>query len=140
MKKDILLSLIRIIIWLWIISYVIFLYTNHKDILPSSTFDKDTIVLAISWLLWLAIFISWLVKPCPKKPRILQVSMWIFIILFANYSWIIDNPTNNIFLKDMFNFLWTIITILWFTKICIFNKCVKKAEEKKVEEMEIIEV
>ena len=140
MKKDLLISIVRIIIWLSLVSYIMYLWYNHIDILPTKTWDNDLIVLSIVWILWATILISWIIKPCFKKPRITQIIMWLIIILFPTYAWIIDNHILHIYLWDILEFLWVIITILWFTKICIYDSCVKKAEIKKVEEMEVIEV
>jgi hypothetical protein len=36
--------------------------------------------------------------------------------------------------------IWTLATLLWFTKICIYDKCKKIEEKQKEEQMEIIEV
>ena len=140
MKKDIIISIVRIIIWLSLISYVSYLWYNHMDILPTQTWNNDVIVLSIVWALWTMITISWIIKPCFKKPRVTQVIAGLIVILFPTYAWITDNPTLHIYLWDILRVLWVIITILWFTKLCVYDSCVKKAEEKKVEEMEIIEV
>ena len=140
MKKDLIISTVRIIIWLSLISYVSYLWYNHTDILPNQTWNNDITVLSIAWILWAMITISWIIKPCFKKPRVSQVITGLIIILFPTYTWITDNYTLHIYLWDILRLLWVIITILWFTKLCIYDSCVKKAEKKKVEEMEIIEV
>ncbi len=140
MKKDVMISIVRIIIWLSLISYVSYLWYNHMDILPKEVWNNDIIVLSIVWVLWAIITLFWIIKPCLKKPRVTQVIVWLIVILFPTYAWIVDSYTAHIYLWDILRVLWVIITILWFTKMCIYNSCTKKAEQKKVEEMEIIEV
>jgi len=140
MKKDIIISIIRTIIWLSLISYVSYLWYNHMDILPTQIWNNDVIVLSIVWALWVMITIAWIIKPCFKKPRVTQVIAGLIVILFPTYAWIIDNSILHIYLWDILRVLWVVITVLWFTKLCIYDSCIKKAEEKKVEKMEIIEV
>jgi len=137
MTKDNLIMSLRIIVSLTLIFYITYLYISKVDIIPTKNWIYDTIVYIIVWILSLIVLFIWITKFCIKKPRITQIIMWIFIIIFANYVWLQDNISSYIFLKDILNIIWTIMIILWFTKICIYNKCEKKEQEK---EMEIIEV
>lgn len=137
MKKDIWIMSLRIIIGLSLLAYIIYLYINQADIIPTKSENYDITIYIIVWILACILIFIWIMKTCFKKPRTLQVIMWIFIILFVNYVWLKDNPSANIFIKDILSVIWVIITILWFTKVCIYDKCQKKQEET---EMEIIEV
>ena len=137
MKKDLVLSIVRILIWLSLLSYIIYLFINKADIIPSQTRNYDATIYCIIWFFAIAITVSWIIKPCIKKQRTIMVIMWITIILFANYVWLKDNPSSYIFLRDVLNVLWTIITILWFTKVCIYDKCQKKQEEAEIEIIEV---
>jgi len=140
MKKDIIISAIRIIIWLALISYVSYLWYNHINILSTKNWNNNIIILSIVWILGFSIIIWWIIKPCFKKPRTTQVIVWLIIILFPSYSWIVDNYVSHAYLWDILRLLWIVITILWTTKICIYDSCIKKTEKKQMEEMEIIEV
>lgn len=142
MKKDIIISSISSILWIWLISYLIFIYQWKLDIVPSQVRSYDLIIILFSLILWIFLFLYWVLHMCFTKHRIKQVFFGFFIILRAYYVWIVDDPANYIFLKDILCLLWTVIAILWFTKFCIYNKCGKKIQEKEIKswEIEIIEV
>jgi len=138
MKKDIIIWWMRVAIWLWLLAYIFFLYNKKADIIPWSW--NDIIVLWIIALIALVMIYVGLAKPCFKKARIIQATMWIILILFPQYTWITDNPANMIFLHDILQVLWAIAIALSFGKICVYDKCQKIEEKAKEEEMEIIEV
>jgi len=137
MKKDILLISLRTIIGISLLSYVIYLSINQADIVPTKPWNYDLTVYIILWILAFAFIFLWAAKPCFKRPRTIQVIVWIAIILFANYVWLKDNPSSYIFLKDILSVLWSIITVLWFTKVCIYDKCQQKQEEAEIEIIEV---
>ncbi len=137
MKKDIWIMTLRTIVWLALLSYVIYLSINQADIIPTKAWNFDLTVYIILWILACMMIIVWITRPCFKKPRTFQVIMGIAIILFVNYIWIQDSSISWIFLKDILSILWAIIIVLWFTKVCVYDKCKKQQEE---EEVEIIEV
>jgi len=141
-KKDLFLMSLRTFVWGALLWYVVYLYINQVDIVPWKVWTYDATILAITWLIWLMIIAVWLFRICFKKPRLTQILMWIFLILFAYYSWITDYPVNHyhVYLRDFLVVLGTLATILWFTKICIYDKCKKIEEKQKEEQMEIIEV
>ena len=141
-KKDLFLMSLRTFVGWALLGYVIYLYINKVDIIPGKVWSYDATILIITGLIALMIIAVWLFRICFKKPRLTQVLMWIFLILFAYYSWITDYPVNHnyVFLRDILVVLWTLATILWFTKLCIYDKCQKIEEKKKEEQMEIIEV
>lgn len=128
---------LRTIIGLVLLAYIIYLSINQADIIPTKAWNFDLTVYIIIWLFACMMIFVWVMRTCFKRPRTYQIIIWITIILFANYIWIQDNASSAIFLKDILNVLWAIITVLWFTKVCVYNKCIKKQEE---DEIEIIEV
>lgn len=137
MKKDITISIIKILIWLSILLYTIYLWYFKIDIIPDKIWTFDLIILIIIWLFSVFLTIAWALKICPKKPRITQILVWLWLILFANMSWIKDNPVINNYLWDILSLIWVLITILWLTKLCIYNKCQKEKETKDVEVIEV---
>jgi len=137
MKKDIVLMSSKITVGLSLLSYVIYLSIHQLDIIPTKPWNFDLTVYFIIWILACMIIFVWITRFCFKRPRTIQVIIWIAIILFVNYVWIKDNPSSGIFLKDILSVLWVIITVLWFTKICIYDKCQKKQEEAEVEIIEV---
>jgi len=143
MKKDIIVGLLRTIVGLWLLSYVTYLGYNQIDIIPSKEWGYDLTVLFITWIVALTMIFVWIAKPCFKRPRIIQGIMWVFLILFAQYSWIIDYPNNTF----QFAYLWDILKVIWalalwlsFWKMCVYEKC--SSIEKQIEswEMEVIEI
>jgi len=142
-KKDMFLMSLRTLIWSGLLAYVIYLYINQVDIIPTKPWNYDATVLIITWLIALTMIAVGLFRICFSKPRLTMIFMWIFLILFAYYSGIVDYPTNTsnvAFLRDILTVIWTLATLLWATKFCIYDKCKKVEEKKKVEQMEIIEV
>jgi len=141
-KKDLFLMSLRTFVGGALLGYVIYLYVNQVDIVPGKVWSYDATILSIVGLIALMIIAVGLARICFKKPRLTQIFMWIFLILFAYYSWITDYPANPnyVFLRDILVVLWSLATILGFTKLCIYDKCQKIEEKKKEEQMEIIEV
>jgi len=142
MKKDIALSILYSLIWSLLLYYVVFLWYYHIDIIPSKTRNYDITIMCIIWAISITIIFIWIFKICLKKPRLTQILLWIFLILFPYYVWITDYPTNtqHVYLKDILVIIWTLSIVLWSTKLCIYNKCIKKEEEQEKADMEIIEV
>lgn len=142
MKKDITISSISVLIWAWLLLYLVYIYHLQLDIVPSQERTYDLIIIGFSAILWIFLVLYWVLQICLNKHRIKQVALGIFIILRSYYVWIVDNPDKLIFLKDFLCIIWTVMSILWFTKLCIYSKCDKKLKEKQIEswEIEIIEV
>ena len=141
-KKDIVISLFRAIIWSFLFLYTLYLFINKIVIVPGKDWIYNTIIFFIILLLSLVIIIVWVFKICIKKQKIVAFLLWIFLILFAYYSWIVDYPQNwnYVFLRDGLSLLWVIISIIWLTDICFYDKCKELKEKEKEEQMEIIEV
>jgi hypothetical protein len=140
-RKDLFLATLRVIVGFCLISYLIFLYLHWVKLVPNKSNFYNLIIMWVLFLLWLFILLMWIFRFCFKKPRLVQFIAWIFIILFANYSWIIDYPQNQyVFLKDILNFLGFLAVVLSFSKLCIYDKCMKKQIEEKKQQMEVIEV
>jgi len=139
-KKDNLIGVLRVIVGLGLLSYVIYLWYNHIDIVPGKDWSYDLAILAIVWIISLVMIFVWIAKPCFKKPRIIQAIMWIFLILFAQYSGITDNYEIHQYLWDILKVIWSLALALSFGKICVYDKC--SSIEKQIEswEMEIIEI
>ena len=140
MKKDTIVWLLRTIVGLWLLSYVIYLWYNQIDIVPSKEWGYDLTILVITWIIALVMIFVWIAKPCFKKPRIIQGVMWIFLILFAQYSWIVDTYTTHQYLWDILKVIGALALALSFGKICTYDKC--SSVEKQIEsgEMEVIEI
>ena len=141
-KKDLFLMSLRTFIGGALLWYVIYLYVNHIDIVPTKEWPYDATILVITGLIALMMIAVGLFRICFKKPRLTMIFMGIFLILFAFYSGITDYPQNSqpVFLRDILAVIWSLATLLWFTKICIYDKCKKIEEKQKEEQMEIIEV
>ena len=139
-KKDMFLVALRTIVWGSLLAYVIYLYTHHVDIVPTKEWSYDATILAITGLIAVMIIIVGIARICFKKPRMTMIFMGIFLILFAFYSGIQDDPAKHIHLRDILATIGTLATLLGFTKICIYDKCKKIEEKQREEQMEIIEV
>ncbi len=141
-KKDLFLMFLRVIVWVSLLSYVIFLYTHKVDIVPTKPWNYDVVILAIVALISLMIILVWLFRICFKRPRLTMFLMGIFLILFAYYSGIVDYPKNSnmVYLRDILVVLWVLASTLGLTNLCVYDKCKKIEEKIKEEKMEIIEV
>ena len=137
MKKDFIVGLLRTVVGLALLWYVIYLQQAHIDIVPNKEYTYDLAILGVTWFVALMMIYVWVFKPCFKRPRIIQAVMWIFLILFANYSWIVDVPGVHLYLRDILNVIGSLALALSFGKVCVYDKCIKQKEE---EETEIIEI
>jgi len=140
MKKDLLVWWLRVVVGLSLLTYVLYIYFNHIDIVPTKQWWYDIVILAIIAFIWLIMIYVWTIKPCFKRPRVIQFFMWVFLILFPQYVGMVDNASLHLFLHDILQIIWSLAIILSFSKACIYDKCEKVEEQIKNWEMEIIEV
>ena len=133
MKKDSIIQVLRVVIWAVLVTYSWWILYKYSDLVPHW-------FLYVVILLWSFIVLMGAVSPCIPKAKLIQTLFGVFLILFSYYSPVQDNPTYNIYIKDILIVLWVVLVIVWPTWLCITDKCKQKEEEEKQKEVEVIEV
>lgn len=134
MKKDIILRIVRILIWLWLLAYVGWIYYNKYNICVNPDWNLYAILFVS--VLGLFIFAVGILMPCFPKMRLIQFLFWIFLIIFS-YYFFKDDPWRYIFIRDILRIIGALLVILWPLGVCVPNKCIKQEEEKKIEIIEV---
>ena len=140
MKKDTIVWALRTFVGLALLAYVIYLAYYQIDIVPNKPWNYDLIVLIIVGLIAMMMIFVGIVKPCFKKPRLIQAFMGIFLILFPYYAGIQDNPEINQYLGDILRVIGSLALALSFGKFCVYEKCTSLEKQIESWEVEIIEV
>ncbi len=134
MRKDIILRVIRLIIWLGLIIYAWWIYKNWYII--SVNAEWNLYAIGFVGILGLFITLMWILMPCFPKMRLIQFLFWFFLIVFS-YYFFRDNPDKFIFIRDILRVLGALLVILGPFGVCVPQKCVKQEEEKKIEIIEV---
>ncbi len=133
-KKDLALRIIRIILWLSLVGYAYYIYSNKLII----TSNPDFNVYWVGFLVAFGIFVlvMGIVNICLPRMKTIQFLAWIFLILFG-YYFFKDNPEKCVFVSDILRVLWVLLVVLGPFGLCVPNKCKKIEEEKKIEIIEV---
>lgn len=134
MKKPILRSLTATL-WAWLVVYTGFLYSQGATIAQSPELQTSWFaVWLFAWLYLIAIIIF--SKRFLPTNRYTLALVGIALILFPQL-YLIDDPTSQVYLRDIMTLIGVFIAIVWPTKMLV----TKKLEEQKMEDgAEIIEV
>lgn len=137
--KDKIISWFRIITWLFLVIYIIYLLINGI----SFTNWNDIVLWWMLILFWLFLVVIWVYPICFNRPRLTQFFVWLFLMYFW-YIFFKNNPNDFVFVSDILRILWALMMVLWPLWFCVNEKCKKVIEDrkKKVDEskIEIIEV
>ena len=124
------------VLFIAIIVYLSYLFSNWTTIVNEGFLDKNTIIYWLYILIFLYYLIFYVIKPTYiKKYKLRNTLIWIFIIT-SSQSFLANNGAEWIYFADIFTIIGVFLTIIWPTNILISTKLKKKKQEKK---MEIIE-
>lgn len=134
---DILKKSIFWILFLAILTYLIYLLLIWTIIVNENFLEKNTIIFWLYILIFLYYLIFYVIKPTYiKKYKLRNTLIWIFIIT-SSQTFLTNNWPEWIYYADIFVVIWVILTILWPTNLLISQKLKKEKQDKR---MEVIEV
>ena len=124
------------LIFLSIVVYLVYLFSNWAIIVNETFLDKNKLIFGIYLFVFLYYLVFYSIKPMyVKKHKLWNTLIWLFIIT-SSQSLLLNSWNDWIYFADMFTVIWIFLTAIWPTNLLISNKLKKEKQEKK---MEIIE-
>jgi len=133
---DILKRSVFWILFLAILTYLVYLLSNWTIIVNESFLEKNTIIFWLYILIFLYYLVFYVIKPTYiKKYKLRNTLIWIFVVT-SSQTFLSNNWPEWIYFWDMFVLIWVVLIILGPTNLLISKKLKKETQDKK---MEIIE-
>lgn len=127
---------LKFLIWILLIAYIVYLYQNSA-IIVKPEFIWLNIVIHILIVLF-SVFIIFTALKTIKMRRLKWFQLFLWLILISiSYFLLQDNPSKNIFIRDIIIVLGVAITIAAPTWFLISKKVEKKLEEDVTEIIEV---
>lgn len=124
------------LIFLSIVVYLVYLFSNWAIIVNETFLDKNKLIFGIYLFVFLYYLVFYSIKPMyVKKHKLWNTLIWLFIIT-SSQSLLLNSWNDWIYFADMFTVIWIFLTAIWPTNVLISNKLKKAKQDKK---MEIIE-
>ena len=124
------------LIFLSIVVYLVYLFSNWAIIVNETFLDKNKLIFGIYLFVFLYYLVFYSIKPMyVKKHKLWNTLIWLFIIT-SSQSLLLNSWNDWIYFADIFTVIWIFLTGIWPTNLLISNKLKKEKQEKK---MEIIE-
>jgi len=134
---EILKKSILALIFLAVISYLVYLITFWVVIVNENFLDQNKIIIGLYILIFLYYLFFYVIKPTYiKKFKLRNTLIWVFIIV-SSQSFFLNSGHEWLYFADIFTVIWLFLTIIWPTNLLISKKLKQEKQEKK---MEIIEV
>jgi len=125
------------VVFIAIISYLIYLISNWTIIVNESFLDQNNMVYGLYILISLYYLVFYVIKPTYiKKYKLRNTLIWVFVIT-SSQSFLANQWAEWIYYKDIFTLIWVFLTLIWPTNLLISKKLKKEKQDKK---MEVIEV
>lgn len=135
-NMDIIKRSIFWIIFIAILTYLIYLLTNWTIIVNEGFLDKNNVVYWLYILIFLYYLVFYIIKPTYiKKYKLRNTLLWLFIIV-SSQTFLANIWSENIYYADIFTVIWVFLTIIWPTNLLISKKLKKEKQEKKMEVIE----
>jgi len=135
-KKDKIVSVIRVVIWLIFVFYSFYIFSNNLFIVKPEYEVYNLFAQIFVLVLWLFITFMGIVPLCMPKAKLIQFVFGIFLILIGYYIFIND-WSKNIFVWDMLRVLWAFLVVVGPIWLCVLDKCKKQEEEANIEIIEV---
>jgi len=124
------------ILFIAIIIYLSYLFSNWTIIVNEWFLDKNTIIYWLYVLIFLYYLVFYTIKPTYiKKYKLRNTLIWIFIVT-SSQSFLANNGVEWIYFADIFTIIGVFLTIIWPTNLLISTKLQKKKQDKKMEVIE----
>lgn len=134
---EILKKSILALIFLAVISYLVYLITFWVVIVNENFLDQNKIIIGLYILIFLYYLFFYIIKPTYiKKFKLRNTLIWVFVIV-SSQSFFLNSGHEWLYFADIFTVIWLFLTIIWPTNLLISKKLKQEKQEKK---MEIIEV
>ncbi len=124
------------ILFVAIISYLVYLLTNWTIIVNENFLDKNNIVYWLYILIFLYYIVFYTIKPTYiKRYKLRNTLLWIFVIV-SSQTFLANMWSENIYYADILTVIWVFLTIIWPTNLLISKKLKQEKQEKKMEVIE----
>lgn len=125
------------LIFLAVISYLVYLITSWVVVVKENFLDQNKIIIWFYILIFLYYLIFYVIKPTYiKRFKLRNTLIWVFVILSSQYFFL-NEWHNWLYYADIFTVIGLFLTIIWPTNLLVSKKLKQEVQEKK---MEIIEV
>ena len=135
-KKDKIVSLLRVVIWLIFLLYGFYIFSNNLVIVKPEYEPYNLLAQIFVVVLWLFITLMWILPICPPKAKLIQFIFGLFLIWIWYFVYTNDLG-KNVYIGDMLRVLGAFLVIVWPIGLCILDKCKKIEQEKEVEIIEV---
>ncbi|MCK9466817.1 MAG: hypothetical protein M0P94_00665 [Candidatus Absconditabacterales bacterium] len=134
---EILKKSILALIFLAVISYLVYLITFGVVIVNENFLDQNKIIIGLYILIFLYYLFFYVIKPTYiKKFKLRNTLIGVFIIV-SSQSFFLNSGHEGLYFADIFTVIGLFLTIIGPTNLLISKKLKQEKQEKK---MEIIEV
>lgn len=124
------------IIFIAILTYLVYLFSNWTIIVNESFLDKNTMVYGLYILIFLYYLGFYIIKPTYiKKYKLRNTLIWVFVIT-SSQTFLLNNGPGWVYFADIFTLIWVFLVIIWPTNLLISKKLKKQKQDKKMEVIE----
>lgn len=134
--KDIIIKTIATLLWLWLIGYVIRLWTQQAVVVWSGPGTVNTAALVFCLLIGLFLIAAALYQELLPDNRRWLLLLGVGLIWSAHVH-LVDDPSTMVYLQDIMKLFWVFFVIMWPTKLLISEKQKEANFEKEVEIIEV---
>lgn len=132
--KDTIMKTMTLTIGFVLLAYVVWLFLQGQQVATSI----ETNMTALSACAALALFLLVLTF----RPRLVTTNRWILgligvITVLLAHSWLVDDPAQMIYLRDVVILVWVYLTITGPTKMLVPKKVQEALADEKVEIIEV---
>ncbi|HKL44008.1 MAG TPA: hypothetical protein VJ892_01885 [Candidatus Absconditabacterales bacterium] len=124
------------ILFVAIISYLVYLLTNGTIIVNENFLDKNNIVYGLYILIFLYYIVFYTIKPTYiKRYKLRNTLLGIFVIV-SSQTFLANMGSENIYYADILTVIGVFLTIIGPTNLLISKKLKQEKQEKKMEVIE----
>ncbi len=122
------------LIWVVLLAYIIWLFIQWKTVASTETLSLVSIIVCALIALYLIAIIvfKWLMP----TNRYTLAMVWIATILYSNL-YMIDDPSNHVYLGDIMKLVWVFLIIAWPIKLLFTEEMEQEQFDKTVEVIEV---
>lgn len=136
MKDIIKRVVISFVSWgfLW---YLLFLFVNNATIVQWAYSEYNILYYIILTVICLYLFILFGIYPVHvKMTKATLFVCWLALVVIWD-TVLTNNPSNSIYVGDLFKLLWVVLTLLAWTNLLITDKVTKQSADSKIEIIEV---
>ena len=134
--KDYIIKALIWLIWVALVAYVAWLYTQGAQVMSEGWESNNMIGLIFAWVIGLFLILAASKESVLPNNRRGVLLLWIGVIWSA-HAYLADIPSSMVYLQDIMKLVGVVLCIAWPTKAL---QSAKYEEQKLEEEIEVIEV